>query len=351
MKTKVLFVVEQLEDSRYYSDLFGHLESQNIEVWFYNLANFKFNPDILGERTILNKSSRYYFSIFNLNSICKKFDIIHAHESIPSFYTSIAIRLLKKHPKFIFHWHHAKSIGWKQYIMDKCAVNLADRVVFVSKSMKKLNESRFKAKVIKFSVIYNGMDVASCELGNKTAFDICLIGRLRPEKGFVFILDVLHKVIRKHKALKVRLYGSGPQEQLLKTKIEELGLSDNIKMQGHVYNPLPYLCTSKILVVPSFSEPFGLVAIEGMGTGAAVIASRVGGLKEIIQDNVNGVLVKPNDFDGFYRAIINLLENPNHREKLAEKAKETFIELYSIKQMADKYSKLYQELKYGSRKS
>jgi len=344
LKTKVLFVVEQLEDSRYYLDLFGHLESQNFEVWFYNLANFKFNPDVLGERTILNKSSRYYLSIFNLNSISNKFDIIHAHETIPAFYSVVASIASIKKKNIVFHWHHGKSIGLKQLIMDSIAKLGSNKVIFVSNEMLSQNIGKNARNSRKYGVIENGISVDYSGLKPNRDIDICLLGRLREEKGFLFILEVIKEIRKNCGSLNVKLIGDGPLRSRIEDKIDELELSDCVELLGYLYDPIPYLTHSKLVIVPSYSEPFGIVAIEAMGAGATLIASNVGGLKQIIEHNKNGVLVEKGDHSEFCNSISLLLQDTELRNILAIEGRKTFEEKYSAKKMANRYIGLYQEL-------
>ena len=271
MKAKVLFVVEQLEDSRYYSDLFHWLESESYEIWFFNLAQFKFNEATLAHRTILNTSSNYFMSMIQLMRLMHRFDVIHAHEFIPAFYSVIAKLVSFNQKKLIFHWHHGKSKGFKPFIMASFSMFFSDRIVFVSEEMRAINVGRKKIRNGKFKVIENGISVDPSPVDISRDIDICLLGRLREEKGFLQALEAIAEIRQIHPQLKVKLIGSGPQKEELKNKIAKLHLSDAVEMLGHIYNPIPFLHRSKILLVPSRSEPFGIVAIEGLGAGAVVV--------------------------------------------------------------------------------
>lgn len=95
---------------------------------------------------------------------------------------------------------------------------------------------------------------------------------------------------------------------------------------------------SDICVVPSeWAEPFGLIAIEAMAMGKAVIASRIGGLKEIIQDNENGILFEPKNSQELAEKIDMLLDDPQLRIALGNKAKETVIKNYTWETIVNKY--------------
>jgi len=76
-----------------------------------------------------------------------------------------------------------------------------------------------------------------------------------------------------------------------------------------------------VCVVSSFYESFGLVALEALAAGAPVIASRVGGLPELVQDRVNGRLIDPGNVEGFAAAVLELLRNPKEGEQLSEAAR------------------------------
>jgi glycosyltransferase involved in cell wall biosynthesis len=115
-------------------------------------------------------------------------------------------------------------------------------------------------------------------------------------------------------------------------------------MLGHVADVGSLLRQVDVVIVPSLSEPFGLVAIEAMAAEKLVIASRVGGLAEIVQHGETGVLIEPGDPDALAKEIVCSFERPEERYAMAKKGYLRYKERFRSEVMARNYLSLYDEL-------
>jgi glycosyltransferase involved in cell wall biosynthesis len=104
------------------------------------------------------------------------------------------------------------------------------------------------------------------------------------------------------------------------------------------------MCAADLVVVPSVAEAFGLVLAEALYLGRAVVATRVGGSPEIVDDGVDGILVPPGDSAALAEAIGRLLDHPGERERLAGAGRQKVQERFSFETMTRAYEALYEEL-------
>ena len=165
------------------------------------------------------------------------------------------------------------------------------------------------------------------------------LGRISTEKGVDTLIDAWSGI-----KSKLLIAGSGPEEITMHSRASK---NDRIRFLGQI-NPLlarRYLLEANFLVFPSrWAEPFGLSIIEAMAAGKPVIASDIGGPKEIIKNGVNGLLVRPNDPDALREAIVYLKDNPNRQREIGEKARQSYLENYSPSNHGRQLEELYRTL-------
>jgi glycosyltransferase involved in cell wall biosynthesis len=172
------------------------------------------------------------------------------------------------------------------------------------------------------------------------------LGRLSEEKGLHYLIGSLAIVRESFPTIKLLVAGTGEWERFLKRLVRKKNLGDHITFLGFQENSFNLLRKIDLLVVPSRSEGFGMIAVEGMAMGIPVIASRVGGLKEILSDGV-GVLVPPRDEKLLASAIISFLKNPQEMQRMGERGHKRAFEMFTpmeyIKQLEGLYRRMLQE--------
>ena len=142
-----------------------------------------------------------------------------------------------------------------------------------------------------------------------TPFKIIFIGRPVKEKGLFVLLSAL-SLIKTHN-WHLTIVGDIPEEEKVISKIESL--KDHVSLLGAVHNSeiCKLLNLNRIIVVPSFYENFGQVVIEAMACGKTIIASRTGGLKELVIDGVNGILFTPQSVEDLAKKIQLVFDSPD----------------------------------------
>ncbi len=190
----------------------------------------------------------------------------------------------------------------------------ANLIIAVSSSVKKALIKNGLVPADKIIVIPNGVDVDQFKVGKPVASKynhpvIGSVSNLNPTKGFEYLIDAIPIIKKKFPLISVEIIGAGPERNKLILKVKELGLIHNVSLLGGKKDGYKYIKHWRAFVLPSVSEPFGIAALEAMASGVPVVASKVGGLQDIITDKKNGLLVEPRNSDALAKVILQILEN------------------------------------------
>jgi len=170
------------------------------------------------------------------------------------------------------------------------------------------------------------------------------VGRLEDQKGHAHLLAALPEVRREIPDMLVLLVGEGRRQEDLQHQVQALGLQDTVKFLG-TRRDLPEIYRAlDLFVQPSLWEGLPLALLKAMGAGLPVVATRVSGSLEAIVDGVNGRLVAAGDPQELARAILDLARHPNERRRLADAARCTVAERYSLEAMVRQLEELYLDL-------
>ena len=159
------------------------------------------------------------------------------------------------------------------------------------------------------------------------------------------VKDVVRVFARVSRAMPATLLmvGDGPDRPDAEKEAEELGVTPNVRFLGRLDSVETLLQASDLFLLPSQTESFGLAALEAMACGAPVVASRAGGLPEVVDDGVNGILEPVGSVEAMGRRAIELLRDPTRyaamREAAVAKARE-----FSAERIVPQYEALYQEV-------
>lgn len=158
-------------------------------------------------------------------------------------------------------------------------------------------------------------------IGKETRVVSC-ISQARPEKGLEYLICALPIVAEKYPNIRVLLVGGGPLTESLRVMARKLGVENSIVFCGVRNDVERIISSSEYLVLPSLSEAQGLVILESFACGRAVIASKVGGIPEIVEEGINGLLVPPKDAAALAERMIRLLHDDELRRRMGMAASE-----------------------------
>jgi glycogen(starch) synthase len=178
--------------------------------------------------------------------------------------------------------------------IEKEMVQKSDQVITVSKRSARLLEEKFGAQPSKVNVVYNAVDSSKFpkhkeelrEANGKKTKVVLYHGRLSVQKGVEYFLRAAQKVLSKEKNVRFLISGKGDLLPRLVELSFDLGISKNVTFLGYVSDEhfKRILCTSDVLVLPSVSEPFGIVALESMASGTPTIVSKTSGVSERVSN-------------------------------------------------------------------
>lgn len=198
-------------------------------------------------------------------------------------------------------------------------------------------------------VIYHGQeapDLLPGPLPSDPARLLCL-GRLVYEKGFDLAVRAFAAISRRFPGVRLTIASDGPARAALQRLAAELGLTDRVDFLGWIeFEKMPALLKSAtIVVMPSrLVEGFGLVALDAALMARPIVATRVGGLPEVVADGQTGLVVEPEDSHALAEAIAHLLDHPEAATKMGEAARRRAQELFSWKRHVDAFDALYRRV-------
>jgi len=212
----------------------------------------------------------------------------------------------------------------------------------VSRSVCTATEAELGLRPGSVRLLYNGVPPVSEASGGPPPggtpterFAIGAVGRLVPEKGF----DVLIRAVAGLPGAELVLMGDGPERAGLEELGRELGLQDRMTFTGWVEPPWVARQRCDVLAIPSRVEGFGLVAVEALLAGIPVVASRVGGLTEVVEDGETGLLVPSDDPEALASALRELEVDSALRAELAERGQADARRRFSVEAMMSAYDR------------
>jgi glycosyltransferase involved in cell wall biosynthesis len=273
------------------------------------------------------------------------YDCVHVH-LFPGQYYGAKLAKEFKGVHFIFTEHSTfnKRREIKAlYPVEKWSYGSFEKIICVSEmTCRSLGEWMPSIKP-KLNVVYGGIVMNEVHKNKPPLYDAVLVGSLRGNEKGVDIFIKAIKSIEGH-IRKVAIVGDGVLKEELISLRDRLGLTDKIEFAGNVDNVNEYLSNTRMFVLPSRWEGFGLAILEAMAARLPVVASNVGGIPEIIEDGKDGILVPVEDVGALSKSILDVLQNEYKASVLAENAYKKVRERFSIEAHVKRLNSLYKSL-------
>ena len=282
----------------------------------------------------------------------KKYDIIHIHMASrrSTFRKGKYVRIAKKfNKKVILHIHGAEykiffnecNEKQKKYVIK--TLNLADKIIVLSEEWKEYFSKLVNQK--KIVVIYNSIVLPEDFKKDLETQKLLFLGRFGKRKGIYDLIEVVSKLIVNYPNLKLYAGGDGEIEKV-ETMIKNKNMEKNVQLLGWATGKEKerILKDASFYVLPSYNEGMPISLIEGMAYKNVCISTDVGGIPKVINNNVNGVIIKPGDKEKLYSELKKLLDNGELRQKLSKNARKTVEEKFNIENNIEKLIGLYEEL-------
>lgn len=280
--------------------------------------------------------------------------VLHSNTTTAHIASAVAARCMGI--PSVWHVRDLVRLGPLGHVLGR----VSDKIVAISQAVAR--SVRGYAGTKQIEVVYNGIDAAAfaararpgalrAELGLTP--DAALVGMAAqtvPWKGHRVFLDMTQRLWQQLPELRAIVAGAdlfGDHASYaagLRRRQQELGLSDVVSFIGYRSDMPTVMADLDVLVVPSFDEPFGRVALEAMALGKPVVASDSGGLPEVVVDGVTGRICRTGDAAAFASGVGELLADQARAAELGAAGRQRVAQLFSAERMAGRMAEIYQEL-------
>ncbi len=242
---------------------------------------------------------------------------------------------------------------WWHFLIDRYLSRYANKIITCSDYVKEYTSKRERIDINKFYRIYNVLDfskfnkISRIKSRDKYKLNntiIGIVGRLHEQKGHIYLLNSLIYLKEQIPNIKLLIIGEGPEERNIKNFIRTNNLSSNVLLLGNRRDVPDLIKTLDVFVLPSIYEGFGIVLLEAMYSGIPVVASKVGGITEIIKNRYNGLIVKSRDPYELTKAIRTILIDKKIRDKIIKNGVYSVEKNYHPINYISKLESLYEEI-------
>jgi glycosyltransferase involved in cell wall biosynthesis len=285
-------------------------------------------------------------------------DVVHAHMYRAETIAARAVIALgeagqrKPYVVATIHSSRIRSLEDQQHLRE--LTPHMDRLIAVSKAIehKLCDEQR---TTIPVSLIYNGVDLdrydnqeACCTLPEEYGMEpgsqiVGVVARLEPEKGHPTLLEAWPTVLSACPDTYLLIVGEGSRRDALEAQARELRIAHRVVFTGRRDDVPAVTAALDVAVLPSYREAQGMVILEAMALSRPVVASNVGGIPEMIENGVTGLLVPPHDADALAAAIIRLLMNHSLADTLGRAGHDMVHDRFCIELMVSAVESIYDE--------
>ncbi len=176
---------------------------------------------------------------------------------------------------------------------------------------------------------------------------LAVVTELDHAKGHSVFFAALPAVLAKYPATRSLIFGRGPAREELQRELTRRGLDKFVRVEGFRDDLETILPHIDMLIHPALQESVGTPLLEAAACGVPIVASRTGGIPDIVQDRFSGYLVKPADSTGLARHILALLDEPDLLSQFGRTARELAVEKFSIERMLAGYREVYRDVEWG----
>jgi glycosyltransferase involved in cell wall biosynthesis len=278
-------------------------------------------------------------------------DVVHTHDQRALFYACPAARLVRV--PMLVHTRHGRDMHAtrRQTAIFRALSTLVDRLVCVSEEVAALSRAQGVAPS-RLRTILNGIDLDRFGfIGPDPAGPVVTVARLSPEKDVANLVRATAIAAERAPGLRVEVAGGGPCREELDLLAIELGVADRITFLGEARDVTAILQRACLFVLPSRSEGIPLTALEAMACGLPVVATRVGGLPEVVEDGMTGRLVPPADPAALAGAMLEIWDDPRRGAQMGHAGRRRAEDCFDVRWMVDEYEMIYREIARGDRGS
>jgi glycosyltransferase involved in cell wall biosynthesis len=319
-------------------------------------------PEIINDFSLRPRDVKALVKLYSLMRHQRP-HIVHTHTARAGFLGRLAARLagvpvvVHTYHGHVLHGYYGAIKTGLMRAMERALARLTDHIIAVSEQVKRDLVTYAIARPEKITVIPLGLELDpffGCQgqrgqFLNELAMDngarlVGIVGRLFPIKNHRLFLDAAARVAAQEPSVRFVIVGDGALRPELERYTRELGLADRVVFAGWRRDLLRIYADLDVLVVSSDNEGTSVSAIEAMAAGCPVVATRVGGMPDLVTDGETGCLVRPRDPEGLAAVILGLLRNPETSHRIGRKARTMVQGRYTLQRLVADIEHLYAQL-------
>lgn len=319
-------------------------------------------PEIVGEASFRRRDMVALRKVYRLIRDFRP-HIVHTHTAKAGFVGRVAARLagvpvvVHTYHGHVLHGYYSPLKTWLLRKMEWALAYLSDRLVAVSEHVKQDLVRYGVARAEKIAVVPLGFELQPFlearvwkghfrrELGlGESARLVGIVGRIFPIKNHRLFLEAAARLARQDPLVHFVVVGDGILRPEMEQFAAEIGIRDRVHFTGWRRDLPRIYADLDVLVISSNNEGTPVSAIEAMAAGVPVVATRVGGLPDVVQEGVTGYLVPPRDPDALAGAIAAVLQDPERAARMGEAGRAVAQERYSLERLVADMDALYQQL-------
>ena len=309
------------------------------------------------------------FAVLDLAFFLKKnfYHIVHTHNSKAGFVGRLAAKVARI-PVIVHTVHgfsfHDQEPPWRQWLfrkMERLASRWCDQLIFISQPLMTWALREGIGDKGKMTRIYSGIQLDRFQpvseqekvdlrrkwgLGPEDAV-VGMVSKLWDGKGHALLLDAFQGVRKTRSEAKLVIVGEGYLLKDLRKRVDLYGMNGSVLFTGFQADVAPLIATFDVAVLPSLFEGMGRVLLEAMAMGKPVVASRVGGIPDLVEQGVNGYLVRPGQKEELKEAILRILNDRSLALNMGQAGRRKIKGEFDALAMVDAIERLYRRLLSG----
>lgn len=289
-------------------------------------------------------------AIFRLAKLLKRehVQVLQCHNRASHMYGAFAAKLAGV--PAVICTRHAAPLNYgnkgRPVPLERLAIPLTHWFVAVSKEVHETAVERGRVPAGRSSVIPNGVDLSRFQMNGSVPAesDLVCVARLSPEKRHDLLLAAVRRLSELGIKPTLTLAGDGPARPSVEARIKEFGLSGQVRLLGTRKDVPELLGSANIFVLTSDTEGLPITIIEAMAAGKPVVATRVGGVPDVVVDGETGILVPAGDVEQLARALEKMLRDEALRKRMGAAGSRAARERFDIVETVRHYEALYTRL-------
>ncbi|WP_340066126.1 glycosyltransferase family 4 protein [Ascidiimonas aurantiaca] len=301
---------------------------------------------------------KYYEKYINTKVTQLKIDILEAPDwtGLTAFIRLRAPLVIRMHGTDAYFCHlEGRRQKFKNYILEKKALQQADYLISVSAFTRKLTKKLFHLKK-DVTVIHNGIDTSLFSLNHTSQTNPYLLlyfGTIIRKKGVLELASVFNKLVEENDLFRLQLIGRDSTDTFTGSSTLQMFyslLSEKAKYRVTYTAPLPYsqirseIAKAGIVVLPSFAEAFPMTWLEAMAMEKPFISSNIGWAPEIMIQNITGIMINPKNHQEFKKAVIFMVTNQEQAKSYGKNARKRIEESFSLQATIKKNIDFYKTI-------